>query len=385
MKVTISVGGKFHAFQLAKALEEKGYLDTIFTSYPWYSLKDTGVSKKRIKSLITKEALERGLYRIPSVMTGSIVSHYINNIFDWQVARRIRPCDIFVGWSCFSLYTLRKIRRLSPSKVIIERGSCHIETQQSILKEEGERLGIKTGLPCRAIVEKELREYEEADCIFVPSALAKNAFGDRNVPVDKVVQVALGVDTQRFKPIPKDDRKFRIIFIGLSIVKGLHYFLQAIDELKIKDMEVWLIGGINEDIRSFLSKYSSSFRHLGIIPHRELYKYYSQGSLFVNFALEDGFALALLEAMACGLPVICTYNTGAKDIVRDGVDGYILPTQDVEALKEKIAYFYQNQNRAREMGEQARLGVESNFTWGHYGQRVIRAYDNVLKPNKENG
>jgi glycosyltransferase involved in cell wall biosynthesis len=233
------------------------------------------------------------------------------------------------------------------------------------------------------MIERELLEYQEADYISVPSVLAKETFLLRGFPEAKIIQVPLGVDTQCFKPVPREDNRFRIIFVGLSIVKGLHYFLQAIDELNLKDSEVWLIGGINKDIAPFLKKYSLRFKHLGIIPHRDLYQYYSQASIFVNFALEDGFAMALLEAMACGVPVICTENTGAKDIVRDGIDGFILPARNTEALKEKISYFYQYPQKTREMGKQARLRVEASFTWKHYGERIIQIYRRIAGIKEE--
>jgi len=382
MRVTISVGGKFHAFRLAKELEDNGHLERIFTSYPWFSLKDSGVSRKKVTCLIAKEIVEKASYKIPRLTTGSRVSSFASNIFDWQVSRRIQPCDIFVGWSSFALYTLRRARGLFPLKVILERGSCHIETQRDILNEERRRLGIMISRPCRQMVEKELLEYQEADYISVPSSLAKGTFLSRGIPEEKIIQIPLGVDTRCFRPIPKQDNRFRVIFVGPSIVKGLHYFLQAIDELNLKGLEVWLVGGVVKDVIPFFKKYSTHFKHLGIIPNKDLYQYYSQASLFVNFALEDGFAMALLEAMACGLPVICSENTGAKDVVREGIDGFILPARNTEALKEKITYFYRYPDKAKEMGRQARLRVESGFTWENYGERIIRAYSRIAALNR---
>ncbi|TRZ95491.1 glycosyltransferase family 1 protein [bacterium] len=383
MRVTISVGGKFHAFRLAKELEDNGHLERIFTSYPWFSLKDSGVSRKKVTCLIAKEMVEKASYKIPRITSGSKISYLASSIFDWQVSRRIQPCDIFVGWSSFALYTLRQARSLFPLKVILERGSCHIETQRDILNAECQRLGLMTSRPCQQMVEKELLEYQEADYVSVPSVLAKDTFLSRGLSAEKIIQVPLGVDTQSFRPIPKQDSRFRVIFVGPSIVKGLHYFLQAIDELNIKGLEVWLVGGIAKDVIPFFKKYSAHFKHLGVIPNKDLYRYYSQASLFVNFALEDGFAMALLEAMACGVPVICTENTGAKDIVRDGIDGFILPIRNTEALKEKISYFYQYPQKAREMGRQARLRVESSFTWKDYGERIIQAYRSIAGIEEE--
>ena len=95
-------------------------------------------------------------------------------------------------------------------------------------------------------------------------------------------------------------------------------------------------------------------------------------------SIEEGFAMVMPQAMACGLPIICTSNTGGEDIVRDGIDGFIIPIRDVEALKEKILFMYKNPERRREMGESARLRVQSGFSWDNYGAKMIGEYRKVL-------
>jgi glycosyltransferase involved in cell wall biosynthesis len=134
-----------------------------------------------------------------------------------------------------------------------------------------------------------------------------------------------------------------------------------------------------DETRPILKKYEGHFKSFGQIPQEELYKYLSQGSVFVYFSMDEGFGMALLEAMASGLPVICTANVGAKDAVREGVDGFILPIRDVNGLKEKILYLYEHTKICQEMGKQARAQAESNFTWNHYGQRAVQAYEGILK------
>ena len=378
MKVTISVGGKFHAFYLAKQLQKSGYLDRIFTSYPWPKVKDSGLLRQKVDCLILKEILERGLYKIRYLSNKIEIPYYTANLFDKQVAARIKPCDIFVGWSGFSLYTLRKIRKSFPARIILEHNSTHLEVQRDTLIEEQKRLGVKASLLCPSFIEKELEEYREADYIVVPSTLAKQTFLDKGFRDDKLICVPYGVDIKTFRPIPKNDFTFRIISVGISIRKGTHYLLQAIDELKIKNLEVWLIGKIYNDIKPFLRKYAGTFKYLGGISQRELYKYYSQGSISVIFSLDDAFAVAPLEAMACGLPVICSDGVGAKDVVRNNIDGFVVPTRDVKTLKEKILYLYENPHICREMGRQAYENVTKNFTWDNYGKRIIDVYLNLL-------
>ncbi len=381
MKITISVGGKFNAFHLARQLQVRGYLDRIFTSYPWFAVKHSKVPRDKVTCLFLKEILGRGLSKLPYFDRKIDISCFSANFFDNQVASRIRPCDVFVCAAGYSLRTIRGIRKKFPAKIILDKVSSHIRVYSGILREEYERLGIKLRMPfSSALMEKELQEYEEADYIAVPSLFAKQTFLNKNFPENKLICVPWGVDTDAFRPAPKSDKTFRIISVGMRIIKGIHYLLQAVDELNLKGLELWLIGGnVDEELKPFLKKYSKIFRYLGAVPQNRLYRYYSQGSVFVPFSLEDGFGMAVLEAMSCGLPVICSENVGAKDAVRNNIDGFIVPTRDINALKEKITYLYENPGVCRQMGRQARENVVNNFTWDNYGGKIINVYSNLLK------
>jgi glycosyltransferase involved in cell wall biosynthesis len=383
MKVTISVGGRFHAFYLAQELEEKGCLDKLFTSHPWFSMKGCGIPRKKVDCLILKEIIELILYKVTFLNKNRGTLSYLADIFDRQVANRIKPCDIFVGWSSFALNTL-KVAKSQGAKTIIERGSSHIEYQNNIMKEEYEQLGIKTSLSEPRIIEKELKEYDQADYISVPSNFAKNTFLEKGFSQDKLIQVPYGVNVNLFRPVPKEDSIFRVIFVGqMTIRKGLPYLLKAVSELRLKNFELWLIGSISDEIEPFFKEYREHFKHLGAINYNQLYKYYSQGSVFVLPSLEEGLSFALLQAMACGLPVICTTNTGGADLIEDKQEGFIVPIRDTFNLKKSLLYLYENPNLCQEMGKQARKKIESGFTWAHYGDKMFEAYKRVFTGDRE--
>ena len=195
-----------------------------------------------------------------------------------------------------------------------------------------------------------------------------------------MIHVPYGVDLTNFRPVPKEDKIFRIIHCGaISIQKGAHYLLQAFYELNLPGAELWLIDSMSNEIKPFLEKYDNGrVFHKGPYPQNILYRYYSQGSVFCLASIQEGLAMVIPQAMACGLPAICTTNTGGEDIVRDGIDGFIIPIRDVEALKEKILFMYENPERRREMGESARLRVQSGFSWDDYGDRIVQAYAGIL-------
>ncbi len=384
MKISISVPGRFHLFNLAQELIKKNYLSQLITSYPKFEVRKYGIPEEKISSVISKEILMRGWEKLP-VFLKNIWNpqFFIHEIFDKNVSKKLGECDIFIGGSSVSLHTFKRAKKFN-AVLVLERGSSHIEYQRDILKEEYEKFGVDTQkpftLPHPKIIEKELREYEEADFISIPSIFVKRTFLEKGVPESKLIHVPYGVDLSQFKQISKEDNVFRVIFAGgMCLRKGVHYLLRAFAELHLPNSELILLGGVNDEIRPFFKKYEGKFKHLGKVPQSELYRYYSQGSVFVMPSLEEGLALVQPQAMACGLPVIATTNTGAEDIVRDEKDGFIIPIRDVEKLKEKLVYLYENPEVCRAMGQSARERVSSGFTWNDYGEKIISIYERVLK------
>lgn len=384
MKVIISVGGRFHSFNLAQELLKRESLDFIITSYPKFITRKWNLPDEKVKSVFIKEILERSYSKLPSFIQNLYNPQaFICDLFDKMASKKLEKADIFVGWSSFSLYSLRKAKELG-IKTVLERGSSHIVYQYEILKEEYERFGYKPAfedIPHPKIIEKELKEYEEADYISIPSLFVKRTFIEKGIPENKILDIPYGVDLTHFKQIPKKDNIFRIIFAGtICLRKGAHYLLQAFYELNLPNSELVLLGNIGNDIRNILVKYQNNQKiKIKKVSHFELYREYSQGSVFVLPSIEEGLARVIPEAMACSLPVVCTTNTGGEDIVRDGIDGFIIPIRDVERLKEKILFFYENPDIAKKMGENAKERAKSSFTWDDYGEKIFKSYNKILK------
>ena len=381
MKITISVLGRFWLFYLAKQLQDHNLLGRLITSYPKFEAVRYGISPDKVDSLLIHEIHNRAWRKI-SRFTESLFNpqYMIFELFDRQAARHImNQSDIFAGLSGCSLYSLRRARQMG-AKTVLERGSSHMLYQRTILEEEYARFGLRRTVVHPQVVERELREYQEADFISIPSLFVKETFLQRGVPAAKLLHVPFGVDLTNFYPIPKVDKTFRVIHCGnLSLRKGVHYLLQAFWELKLPGAELWLIGSLPEEIRPFLKQFASpAIRHLGPFPEPELHKYYSQGSVFCLASIEEGLAMVQVQAMACGLPLIITTNTGGADLVREGREGFILPIRDVAALKEKILYCYENPEEASRMGEAARERVRTGFTWADYGDKIIAHFLRIL-------
>jgi alpha-maltose-1-phosphate synthase len=127
----------------------------------------------------------------------------------------------------------------------------------------------------------------------------------------------------------------------------------------------------------WLDKYSSICKCVPSVPHLSLNQYYSSASIFVFPSLLDGFGLVLLEAMACGIPIITTPNTAGPDIITDGVEGFIIPIRDVGAIEEKLEWCYSHPQELAEMGKAARRKAEE-LTWGLYRQRLASKVQSLM-------
>jgi glycosyltransferase involved in cell wall biosynthesis len=254
----------------------------------------------------------------------------------------------------------------------------HPGFQRQILEEESQLLGIPFSLAGTSYESKVLEEFELADHLVVPSSHAKRTFIERGFAPERVIQLPYGVDHSLFPTTIAATRiePFRILFVGAIIPrKGIHYLLEAFRRIQRKDMELVLVGPLPPEMEPFLRRNAGYFTHLPVVPRVDLGGIYGRSSVFVLPSLADAFPLVALEAMASGLPVIITENTGTRDFVTDGKEGFIVPIRDVEAIQEKLEYLYLHREAASEMGRRANAMV-GNLTWQKYRESAISLYEN---------
>ena len=377
MKVNVAVVGRFHAFNLAYALQKSNILNRLITTYPKVIAKRWKIKSELITDEIFLEILRRYKNKIP-LWSNESIDHFIQKYHAKNVSKYVDQCDVFIGWSGSSLEALIEAKDMN-TITILERGSSHYNYQMKVLQDEYNKYGDKF-TPDFQTWQRELLEYELADYISIPSSYVKRTFIENGIPEEKLLVNPYGVDLSEFKQVEKKDDVFRIIYAGgLTLQKGSHYLLQAFYELNLPNCELWHLGSVKDEIQPFLKKYQHENIHLkGHQPQNELYKFYSQGSVFVIPSLQEGMAMVQLQAMSCGLPLICSTNTGGDDLItKDGEEGFVVPIRDIEAIKEKILFLYNNQEVARKMGDKAKKRVENGFTWDDYGTRYIDNLDSI--------
>ena len=173
---------------------------------------------------------------------------------------------------------------------------------------------------------------------------------------------------------------FRIVFVGaLSMRKGVTYLAEAFARANIPNSELILIGSQQPETEQLLEPAKGlNVRVTGHIPQPKLSAWYSRANVTVLPSVEDGFAIVLLQAMACGSPIIATENSGGPDCIEEGKNGFVVPPRDVDALAEKLVWFAENREAACEMRAPAIASAQAMSGIDRYGNEMVQVYENLL-------
>jgi len=398
MKVTVSVAGRFHAFNLVAELARRGHLHRFITStlnekrvpnrrLP-DSLRNNAEFQQQIREVPLPEYIGYGIRQLP-VSDAQSLSYFVkDNMYDRSAIKHVPNSDLFVGWASQSLFQLREAKTRG-AKTIIERGSTHISEQYRLLEEERKHYGVaptKLSRWDRLLEEKQLKEYHEADYVMVPSEFARKSFIDRGFNPDKLLKVRYGVDLANFYPktqTPNNDIP-TILFVGaIGFQKGVPRLLEAVQELRAKGkkLRLKLIGRFESDFEAWLL--GNPLRpqideHVPFVAHHELVQHFHNADIFVLPSIQEGLALVIAEAMASGLPVIASENTGGREFITDDT-GNIIPAGDTNALIAGLSHWIDNPERAASFGRQAAERAKS-FGWDAYGETIENVYRSVLQP-----
>lgn len=327
----------------------------------------------------------------PAKVFSSLSSRYYYSMkrmwLDWRASHWLErhEVDIFHGWTHESLNTLR-VARSKGIVGIVDRGYSHPRFSRRILDEEFDIYGVPRKLEAcpawlnpydhwRRELDEACEEFELADYVFVNSQFCYDTFIAEGYSPDKLVMLPRGFDAMRYRPAEKADSVFRVIFVGQLLVrKGLKYLLEAWDRLALPNAELLLVGQMMDEVRTLLEPRVNrgSIRHVGFVP--DPVTAYQSASVFVFPSVDEGSAKVTYEAMACGLPVVVTPNSGS--LASNNEDGFIVPIRNVDVLMEKILFLYENPEIAREMGKAARKHIES-YTWQDYRFSLIDKYRHI--------
>jgi glycosyltransferase involved in cell wall biosynthesis len=264
--------------------------------------------------------------------------HVLNEGYDRRIARALEgDFTRFMGFAGKSLHCFRRAEALGATRLELVAPNSHVENVRRLHTRAAEETGVADSWLNDAQIRKTVAEYETADTIYVHSDYVRSSFLAAGIPASKLVRTHLEV-APRFQPPASrpDGGPFRVVYVGrLDATKGIPLLLDAFDRLDVPEKELVLVGGwATRTMRRFLAPWlrRPDLRHAPGDPLPIL----RTADVFVHPSYEDGFGYAPAEALACGLPVVVTEDTGMKEHVRDGTNGYVVPTGRVDALVDRL-------------------------------------------------
>ncbi len=360
MRIAIASTGRFHVLDLARELAMLGH-DVRFYSY---------VPKDRAVAFGLPAECHRSLTRaaLPFLMWERAFGqrwrdarvHRMHRALNAAVIKRLEPCDAFICMSGVYLEAAEYARKRFGALVYLERGSMHVDAQDEILRAAGARpIAVHT-------LERERAGYALADRIVIPSSHVAQSFERDHALAAKTFANPYGVDLDMFPqrdgppPHPR-----RVLFVGnWSYQKGVDVLCEAMRQLQ--DCELVHVGAL----RDVPLPDDPWFTHHDPVEQRELTKFYQSASVFAMSSRQEGLALVQAQALASGLPLVCTTMTGGADLAHSPALSdriHVVPPSDPVQLATGLRAMLE---RVRS-GQFERLAPQDRglLSWRGYGER----------------
>lgn len=361
-----SFGGRSHMLDLARELEKQGNIVRFYSYVP---------TKRAMKFGLKKECSYTLFYlAIPFLVLFKLFGfkkhllHLYRVAFDYVTAFIMKPCDVFIGQVPMHLFSLRMAKKRYDAITICESGLSNIHVYNNILKQIG---GVKD-YPKYSFSRFEAC-YNEADYISVASLFAKNGFLEQGFEDKKVILNPYGVSLTNFGATVLQEQSFDCLMVGQwSKRKGVEMAIEACENLGLSLLHVGAIVDVPFPT-------NPQFKHIDPVNEYELIKYYSKAKIFLFPSYEDGFGMVLVQAIACGLPIVCSPNTGGTTL-RNMLDDkrWIVVMDDVStfSLEKSISIAFNLANTQK--GERIySYSIFKDLSWDAYGKRYSKFLTNI--------
>lgn len=320
-------------------------------------------------------------FRLPHVLSEELT--YLSKIWlDRGATRDARASDLFFFYSGAGLRTLHALQG-THTVGVVEAVNSHVLVQERILREEHERLKIPLHGFHRREVARRVREFELADGVICPSTFTRRSFIEQGMDPARVRTVPFGMDLAvKREPVDRPADVFRVLFVGqINIRKGLRYLFEAFKQFQHPRKELWIVGPKTAQTGIEDMTPPEGTRFLGVLKGEALSRAYLSCHVFVLPTIEEGLALVIGEALAHGLPVITTVNSGAEDLFQEGVSGFIVPIRSPEAIAGKLQLLADDRAMLEKLSSQA-IAHENTRSWDVAGGELIAALNDFTRMPK---
>lgn len=354
MRVAVSVVRPFHTVKMANLLRKRAQAVDIWTAAPrrYFHGLESAVGTHLVPAPVEVFARVFRAKLPPGAFQHGVVW------WDRMVAALMPRSDVVIGFATQALHTGEAARRRG-MRFVLDRACPHTDFQQNLMREESEKVGAAFHPEPAWYRERQLEEYESADTILVPSRYSARTFPKhlqsklRLAPLLGRAQAWTEVRTERNRPFTVG------VLGGQPLRKGYLYLLEAWRKLALPDARL-LIRSSGD-----FTEYPKLVELLRSTPNVEIIEYvpkisefYRRCDLFVLPSMDDGFGMALFEAMASGIPAVATRNCGASELLTDGVDGLLIDAGSSEQLAAAIEALYRDEPRRQALALAGQMLVE---------------------------
>jgi glycosyltransferase involved in cell wall biosynthesis len=353
LRIVIATGRQAHYRLAANSLIRRGHSVALYTATPKSKMRgfELAVANRFIPAPV---ALFNGLTRIA---THLVLDELDSTFFDRWAALALEPCEMLIGAASSSLATGLAAQRQGAAYVL-DRACPDIRVQQAVMIEEARKVGgvFRTNSPW--FVDRQVAEYEAADVILSPSEYSRRSFPQHLR--EKVVLAPLYGRSKVAPRLPKAAGSAFTVGVvgGQPLRKGYLYLLQAWKELALPNARLRLRSGgdFKEDplIAQLLDELPN-VEIVGYVP--DISAFYQECDAFILPSVDDGFGMALFEAVANGVPSIATRNCGASELLEDERDCLLIDAFSVDQIKEALLRLYTSEELRERLSARGPLAV----------------------------
>jgi glycosyltransferase involved in cell wall biosynthesis len=282
------------------------------------------------------------------------------------------------GYEDGALHTFRQAKKLG-LKCIYDLPIAYWETSRKLLMQEAKRLPAWAGTLGGGIndsavkLQRKTEELELADVVIAPSEFVLNSLPDW-AREKCLIHAPFGSPVRSYPQKLKTNfnSKLRLLFVGsMTQRKGLADLFEAMRILNRADIELIVMGSFVLPTMFYRSQLPGT-TFLSTRTHNQVLELMASCDVFCLPSIVEGRALVMQEAMAQGLPIIITANTGGEDLVQDGKTGFLVPIRAPEAIAEKLLWLLENRAAVPEMGRLSYIHSQ-RYSWQRYGSNIASA------------
>lgn len=364
LNIAIATNERFHVLDLARELHALGHHVKFYSYVPRARARRFGLPDECHVSLLPLVLPAVAWQRLAPRIMPQTRERMLYALLNRAVIVRLCPCDIFICMSGIYLEAARFAKKRYGAAIWLHRGSRHILSQDEILATVpgAER-------PSALAIRRELAGYALADRIVIQAAHVEESFRCDPGAHDKLFRNPTGTDLSMF-PVRRGKPAFgpfSLLYAGTwSLQKGCDILIEAVT--KVAGVRLTHVGAKGDC--EFPAGHPQ-FIHFDPVLQPELAKFYSEADLFVQASRQEGLSAVLMQALASGLPLVCTDRTGGADLGHTPALAAritLVPHDNVDALAAAIAG-WRNRLLAGERLPPLSQPDRETLSWSAYARR----------------